>query len=206
MTDRLPWEIMENESPLWYERFDYYRKMPPTERSIRGACWGSLGKETKRYQDWWEHAKQWKWVSRAQAWDDFVYREKMKLEMEETKDMLRRQAQIGKEMQMLAKAKIVDEFNEIKKVGRPLFDIAEARLLYKEGISIERQARGLPDYLLAVANLSDEELLSRYDRLLADITQTERVESIGIGDGGEGDDASAFDQPPPSELPDNILE
>lgn len=210
------WEAQDNEPLSWYHRFmKYYLGQPSGTREIRKAVlnYGEaegveiLPEKLHSIELAWHRiAKKWNWVKRADAYDSELYRKRMEDEIEESKDMLRRQANIGKEMQTLAQIKLNDEFREIKKTGRPLIDMAEARLLFKEGIAIERQARGLPDYLLAVANLSDDELLTRYERLLGEVTEIERNESLGVGDGEEGDDPTATDQPEALELPGQILE
>jgi len=211
------WEQQEGEPLLWWHRFmKYFVSMEAGKRSILGALRGWAEDENYEFVDdkdfhakdmaWNRKAKRFNWVKRAALYDDDVYRQRMESELEEIKEMFSRQAQIGRDMQKLAMVKLRDEFLEIQKTGRPLIDMAEARLLFKEGISIERQARGLPDYLLAVANLSDEELMSRYERLLGEVAEIEGDESLGIGDGEEGDETPAINQQETPQLPENILE
>ena len=213
------WEQLEDEPLVWYHRFmKYYLSQPSGTRNVRQAMqlWADAENEELHVEDpkafhalgmvWHRKHKKYEWDKRANAYDDELYRRRMEEEIEAVKDMTNRQANIGRQMQQLAQIKLNDEFMEIKKTGRPLIDMAEARLLLKEGVAIERQARGLPDYLLAVASLSDKELLSRYERLLGEITEIEGTESIRIGDGKEGDDSPAVDQQEDDGISGEILE
>jgi len=207
---------LEGEPLAWYHRFmKYYLAQPSGTRGIRQAIYNFAEAENVEITDknlhgielkWHKIAKDWEWEKRAEAYDYEIYRQRMVDEIEQTKEMFKRQANIGKEMQTLAQIKLNDEFREIQKTGRPLIDMAEARLLFKEGIAIERQARGLPDYLLAVANLSDEELMSRYERLLGEVTEITGDESLRIGDGETGNDTTAIDQQEAPQLPGEVLE
>jgi hypothetical protein len=79
--DRDLWDQQEEEPKLWFERFDLYRLLGPA-RSISKAYrkWrlvhkGIVSTSGHAEQFWYDHAKEWKWEDRSNAWDDAVREE-----------------------------------------------------------------------------------------------------------------------------------
>ena len=70
------WEIREEESPLWYERFTYYLKQGHT-RTIYGAYKSyckAIGKLHKDYppQAWYKKSGEKGWENRAKTYDQYL--------------------------------------------------------------------------------------------------------------------------------------
>lgn len=140
----------------------------------------------------------WRWVPRSQAWDDEQRRKRIAAEEEARAEMLKRHARQAQALQgvgalrlslfdreRLAALRRESEkkyVEELEKIG-----VGQARLLMRTGIAIERQALGLPDHLLAVAAMTDEELLEQYAGLLRTIAGTGGAPSRD-GEEGDGDE------------------
>lgn len=69
--------------------------------------------------------------------------------------------------------------------GATALSTTEVRQYITAGVTLEREARGLPVHLLRVTELSDEELVARYRELLGDVAGATEVWGEG-GEGGEG--------------------
>jgi len=93
------------------------------------------------------------WRERARILDEQVMRELETRMVAEKVEMLRRHADVGKDMQDIA-IEYLDKEENIKKVTPSV-----ALRLLVEGIKIERASRGMPDVLEEAINKSDEELM-----------------------------------------------
>jgi len=183
-----PWEKQPGESHMWFHRFDlYYRPLGP-ERTIAAAyrIWREEkdrqeGKETPEYinrsNSWNLNATKYKWIERAQEWDESLYQERIKAEEKARGEMLAEHVVLARTLW----SKGAVSLEKMIKKGSQL-TAEQTRHYIRDGINLERQARGLPEHLLAVADMTDEDLLSRYDELLARIGGTrERIEEEGAG-------------------------
>lgn len=86
--NRKPWEQMENEPGIWFDRFNIWRGLGPS-RTIEDA-WrqdrARKGLSGKRpHFRWYEVRKEWKWDERVAAWDDFYAKELQRHELEAEK-------------------------------------------------------------------------------------------------------------------------
>lgn len=86
---RKPWEQIEGEPGLWFERFSLWRSLGPS-RTIEDA-WrqdrAKKGLSGKRpHFRWYEVRKEWHWDERAQAWDDYRAKELRRNEIEAEKE------------------------------------------------------------------------------------------------------------------------
>ena len=122
----------------------------------------------------------WHWQERAEAWDEHERRKRMIVEDEERTKMYRRHAQLGRALQ-LAGGRGIQQFAE--KEGE-LLGPGDARLSIKDGVDIERTARGLPKEFVEIVGMSDDELLAWYRERYSD-----------AGAGGSGDDAPGPSDP-----------
>ena len=75
-----PWEPMAGETAKAFEAFEYYRRLPPGERSLQRAWedyWNRPGNALHRskkragkpYGHWTRWMSKWRWQERALAWD-----------------------------------------------------------------------------------------------------------------------------------------
>jgi len=134
---------------------------------------------------WFRNAKKWKWRERAEAWDEHERQKRLVIEQDEREKMVRRHVQIGIGLQSVGGQRLKQLESHLQELSP-----AEARLYLKEGIGLERTARGLPEYLLAVAEMSDEQLMEKYAELLAGGATgdgSDRSGDGGAGDGGPDD-------------------
>lgn len=165
-----PWDRQvadgELEPMRWFSRFDRYFRPQGPERSMLAAynAWREdEGKEEacSTPDHWWHAAERYDWRYRAEAWDEHNRRLRLSKEEEERRKMQERHIKLATGLQVLGGTRM-SQLRQQPDMLSP----AEARRYIKEGISIERRARGLPEYLLAVAQMTDDELLSRYNQLL----------------------------------------
>jgi len=177
-------ETGELEPNLWWFRFDtHYRPMGP-ERSLLGAV-NIRHKQAQKSivsivpRAWFDNCKKWNWKQRAEAWDEHERQKRLVIEQEEREQMIRRHVQIGLGLQTIGGRRLKQLESNLQELSP-----SEARLYLKEGVGVERQARGLPEYLLAIAQMSDEELFNRRDELLAG--RPAGTGSAGSNDGTAG--------------------
>jgi hypothetical protein len=66
-----PWDQLEQESNLWFARFDMFRLLGPS-RSIPKTYrkWREREDPNLKYSDWYREAKLYNWDERAAAWDE----------------------------------------------------------------------------------------------------------------------------------------
>jgi hypothetical protein len=186
MEKQNPWDRLEGEPFMWFDRFDYYRMLGP-ERTIGGANRVYCEERGKKYTKngayhWRKIAEEWRWQERAEAFDIHIRNERLRAEEEERAKMLREHISMARSMWGFG----LTELKRMLKEETTL-NPTEARIYIKDGVTMERQARGLPEYLLEIAAMSDEELLGRYTELLA---RYEGEGSVLGGDEAAGDNAA----------------
>lgn len=167
------------EPNLWYDRFTDFRLMG-ADRSLLGCVNAEKvrkGQKKTSYApgSWRDAALKWDWRERAQAWDEEQRRSRIKEEEGARAKMVERHINLARSLQMVG----TKGLSLLSKVPENLTG-GEARLLIKEGVAMERLARGLPEYLLAVAAMTDAELLEKYTTL------TDRLARAGVDTGGSG--------------------
>jgi len=168
---RQPWDRLPNEPSMWFNRFEYYRLLGP-DRTFQGTfeIWNERDNKRKNkpnvaghpHPQWYERAEQWQWKERAAEWDNWVWKERVSQEQDAIREMTKRHIELGMEMQDVGGKALGDEKNVV--------GMGDARLLIKDGADLERRARGLPDYLLEISGMTDEELLEEYERVVAEET------------------------------------
>lgn len=187
------WERWPGEPYKWFHRFyNYYRPIGP-ERTVT-ECWKRWreAEADENYsckrptRHWWARANTWHWEERARAWDE-LNREKMaQAEREAREEMLQRHKELARAMVVAASRRMRDILD-----SPTMLTPAETRKYITDGIAEERRAWGLPEYLLRVTELEDDELLKQYEHLVAAL---EADSGAGSGDGTAGDGT-----PPPGE-------
>lgn len=131
-----PWDIQPDESSMAYEAFLKYRDLG-IRRTIAQAA-AELGRTSPSQLHKWsgEH----KWAVRVRQYDNFLDKVRQKEHEAAIREMSRKQAEIGAQMQDLAKERI-QEFAATPEM-RATISAREAVLLAVEGVKIERLARG----------------------------------------------------------------
>lgn len=165
------------EPNLWFDRFLSYRLAGPT-RSLLGCLNDAKvrkGQKRSSYVpgSWRKAAKQWHWKERAEMWDAEQRRKHIAAEEKARAEMLRRHIEESLEWQKCALERLDLE---------GITSSALALKAWKIAVNEERKARGLPEYLLAIAGMTETELREQYAALVGAITQT--------GSDGSSDDAS----------------
>ena len=175
--DRQRDETGELEPSLWYGRFVDYRLRGP-ERTLLGAVnrWraraGKGGQTNSIPGAWSRNAKRWRWKARAEAWDAECCRERIAAAEKARAEMIEYHIKLGRGLQQIGAKRLL----QLGKAPESL-TAGEARQFIKAGVAIERQARGLPEYLLEVAAMTDAELRERYAALAGAIAQTGAIET-----------------------------
>jgi hypothetical protein len=149
VSDRLPWERQYNESRQAFQAFATYRDQGPTRSLSRVSQ--ELHKDRVLLGRW---SRKWRWVERAQAWDDEqdrVHRESM---AEAIREMNREHALVGRAM-------VVKASKAIEAGAKP--GKAEIPRWVAEGVKTQRLALGVPDQI--VQELADPEELDQRERL-----------------------------------------
>lgn len=181
-----PWERQrspdgELEPNLWFDRFTDFRLAGP-ERSLLGLYRQWLtdkGRErqkppTRAPQVWHDAAEKWDWRKRAEEWDAELRRQRIEEEEEARREMLKRHARQGREMQNVGAGGLEALAQRVAELTA-----GEIRLLIVDGTKLERQALGLPEHLLQVATMSDEELVAQYQGIIAALSGGEDEEPAG---------------------------
>ena len=139
---------------------------------------------------WTRNAKDWHWRERAEAWDEHRRQLDYIAEQAEHDEMRKRHADLGKALQGVG-AKALSRF---RRNDAGTLEPSDARLYLKDGIGIERTARGLPVELLAIANMTDEELQAEHERINKALSNTPSPQDGGGSDDAEpGPDAETAD-------------
>lgn len=196
-----PWDRQRDESGelepnLWYDRFEQYRAAGPSRSITRiYKAWRvTMGYEKLRYSaypsSWVRASNRWNWKERAEAWDEHRRQLDYIAEQAEHDEMRKRHANIGKALQGVG-AKALARFQRSESAE---LEPADARLYLKDGIGIERTARGLPVELVALYNMSDEDLQKEHERINKTLAGVAPPQDGDRSDNaGEGPDAEAAD-------------
>jgi len=169
-----PWERQPGESSKAFYAFTIYRDLGP-KRSLRRAAeiyYSGKSKVNLGQIEYWSY--KYHWVERVQAWDDYQDRLKREAHLKAVEEMADRHVRLALALQ----AKAAERLKQL-----PAEKIGPAQLvrMIRAGVEIERKARGLPDWLIEIADLSDEELVARYKELL------ERIGGAAADSAEEGD-------------------
>ncbi len=192
--DRQRDEDGELEPGRWYHRFTMFRALGH-DRSLLRVCnqWRQdkdRKVSTSTPLSWTRASRQWRWLERAESWDEHRRQLDYIAEQAEHDEMRKRHADIGKALQGVG-AKALSRFQN---AGAGQLEPSDARLYLKDGIGIERTARGLPVELLALYNMSDEEIQKEYESSNAALRGPDpSPQSDRDGDAGQGPDADAAD-------------
>lgn len=191
--ERQPWERMEDEPGMWWERFDKYYRPLGAGRKLQDAYYSyyreTHGKNPARQgytESWKEKHDEWNWSGRAEAYDRYIHEEIIRQEKEERVKMSKRHIEDAQAIQTLA-------MNTILEQG--ITDVPTALRAFRQAVTVERQARGIPDHLVEITDMSDEELEDALARELARAhlqgvqRETERHDSIS-----EREDTSGIEE------------
>ena len=183
---------------LWFGRFDRHYRQLGTERSIHAAynLWRvEKGRKpsTTTPIHWGNASRSWNWKERAEAWDEHRRQLDYIAEQAAHDEMRKRHVTFGKALQGVG-AKALKRMSAYEDKQLPALEASDARLFLKDGISIERTARGLPVELLALYEMSDKEIQKEYERSNAALRGPDpSPQSDRDGDAGQGPDAEAAD-------------
>ena len=131
-TDRDPWTRQKRESHQAFEAFCVYRDMGPARSQTKVAK--ILGKSSNLINRW---CRQWRWVSRAAAWDAEIDRINLVARAEAVKQMQERHASIASE----ALDRVVERLKSIQSEELTPADTAK---WLEVATKIERLSRGEP--------------------------------------------------------------
>jgi hypothetical protein len=190
-----PWDPLPDEKPQWFDRFDkYFRPFWP-EISVLGAYLrfledkqrevaGQVGKKPKSApHTWMAAADRWRWKERAQAFADTLFMDRRQVEDEERRKMIERHRDIARKMNEAALKRLEQFIKDPESL-----DATEVRLYLVAAINIERTAYGMPTDMVGLLNLSDDELIRRYQDV---VTRLARAGGSGGTGEGAGDQAPA---------------
>lgn len=135
---RDPWERLKGESSKAYAHFCLYRDMGK-ERSLRKlAADTTCTSQLRQLQRW---SARWRWVDRAQAYDDEIYRELRAKNEKQIVEAADRQARLGRVLQ----SKSVEKMANLD--GNTL-TVTQATMLAKIGAELEARALGMPTQII----------------------------------------------------------
>lgn len=177
-----PWRREKGEPAQWFHRLDaYFRPLGP-ERTIEEAWrrWKAAEAKVRKSKrpsvHWYKASDKWRWKERAEAWDASERRKRIAVEEEARAEMLKRHTRQAQALQSIGSMRLqlfdrkrldrmepderVKELKELK--------LSEARHYVQDGTALERQARGLPEHLIAVTQMKDDDLLGYINGLLAE--------------------------------------
>lgn len=140
------WERQDGETTKAYRAFSLYRDMPPSRRSIARVAKAindelvRQGGQRKPYlvrqcQKW---SSKYRWVERAHAYDDELDRIARAERAEAIREMARRQASLGRALQVIAG-------NRLKDIDIRNLSADDIRRYIETGVKVERLALGLSD-------------------------------------------------------------
>jgi hypothetical protein len=136
--DPLPWQRQRGESSKAFGYFVLYRDMPSTERSVAAAYRHKTGKTARQPPGWWTKlAQTWRWVERAQTFDDEqdrLFREASRKAIEEMAD---RHAKVA----MLFTQHVVSRLAAIDPQELTAADLIR---WFDTAVKVERLSRGEP--------------------------------------------------------------
>ena len=151
------WERQPGETARSFAAFCAYRDLGPRGRGVNVVA-QNLNVSRTLIAGW---SAEHEWVRRAEAYDDFLDRERRAAELEAMKEMTKRHVDLGRALASASAVelrKLLEEVQEIRiENGRPVLDAKgnpklvgrklrpkEIRELAELGTKIERLARGEP--------------------------------------------------------------
>jgi hypothetical protein len=136
---REPWERLKGESSKAYAAFCLYRDMGK-ERSIAKAAQKDGGGTARgrRYEKW---SSRWRWLQRAQGYDDNLDRELRAKNEKQLIQAAERQARLGQ----LLQSKSIEKMMGTQ--GTTL-TVSQAAMLAKIGAEMESKALGMPTHII----------------------------------------------------------
>lgn len=182
----------ELESHLWYHRFRTFYLPQGPDRSLLEANnrWrDNKGKDRTNNisGSWIRNAEKWRWKERAEAFDLEEQRKRIAEEEEARREMRRRQIRYFQGMQWVAASEIDKIVARVRQGGDADLSEGEIRRWLVDGATQESKARGIPEHILAVTTMSNDELLQYIQALLS----APAGDTVGTGrgaDGGEGEE------------------
>lgn len=130
------WDRMPGETDRPWDMFLMFREMRPADRKLVTIS-GMFGCHPEYVT---RNARRYGWHLRVEAWDRHLDELRQVEFQEETKVMGRRQARLAMKMQYVAEARI-DQITSSPEAMEAL-TAGDARGLAKDGVEIERRARG----------------------------------------------------------------
>ncbi len=161
------WDQWPGEPDYWFDIFDRLYRPQGVTRSFQGTyrLWRAEQGKTPATgrngasPDTWARAREmWQWQRRAGQWDVAQRAERLRVEEEARAEMLRSHQTVYRSM--LAKG-----FRALQRLDEAELSPSEVRQWIMAATTGERQARGLPAELVAIAGMTDEELLERYSQV-----------------------------------------
>ena len=126
------WEKLPDETADQFAAFESYRRLKPSERSIRKVQVASNGKSKITLESW---SSKYRWVNRSTAWDEELARVERMATKEQVREMARRHASLS--LTMLTK--VAKRLNMLDPAELRPKDIVE---FTKAATHLERMSRG----------------------------------------------------------------
>lgn len=185
-----PWERQPGETRAAYEGFRAYRDLGPTRSLTRAAY--TLDKHRQTLG---QHSTKYRWVERAAAWDDHLDTLRRNALEDHAVTMAERQANLGREMQELARRELSlyllkervrqNDLEAALQSGDPipshLMDpVVPARTLSaiaRAGVEIERVAVGADTGSIRAAaqDLADGDIFTELEAVLLELDPTDKA-------------------------------
>jgi hypothetical protein len=160
---------LAGETSSAYAAFLDYLYMTPA-RSVRGLHerYVARAKEgakppTTRLATLWTWSRTYQWTARVEAYEAIERAKRMEQEQKAREAMTKRHMQIAQALQAKVLQWLKDQENNL---SRP----ADVLAAFKVAVEVERRAMGVPDTFLQITNLSDDELVTRYQHVLTRLT------------------------------------
>ena len=160
-----PWERLTGESAKAYASFVLYRDMGP-ERSLRKVAEG--GESTAKIRQLEKWSVKWRWVDRAQAYDDEIDRQVRAKNEKTRKEMAERHAK----MAVLGQGIVLEAFRQIKPED---LTPGQAVQWFDTLVKIERLSRGQPTEIQQSEHGGTLSIEARYRKMTPEERRTEIV-------------------------------
>jgi len=200
-----PWDRLPDEDTKWFDRFDRFYRPQGANRTLTEAYrqyyqeqYGSLPDRPGYTTSWGNVAKEWKWKERAEAWDVEIRKARIEAEKEKSVEMARRHIEASQALQALALERILKD---------GIKDVPTALRAWRQSVEIENKARGIPEHIAKVAELTDEQLRRELARRLANVEvgrRPNRDEPTRHGKSSGGADSSGKSGSDPSEAGESL--
>lgn len=171
------WDRQPGEPSTWYNRFtNYFRPLGPERSLAESWRWWkdeeglmSIGKALP--PTWTAMCKKWRWRERAVAWDDHQRMLNMAEEEKARAEANKRYIGHALKMQTLGMQKVERMLEKFQSDPETADRMAseDARKLVQTGVQIEKEARGIPTWVVQIMSMDNDELTKRYAQLLAEV-------------------------------------